>query len=262
MSSKRVALVTGGARGIGRAISEELARRGYTVAINYQRRNADACELRTQLREMGHTAEVFEADVSDYKQAQDLCLKVTKELGPIDLLVNNAGVTRDGLLLMMKEDNWKRVMDVNLNGVFNCSKAVVRSMCSRKSGVIINIGSGSGISPRSGQTNYSTTKAGLIGFTRSLARETAPYGVRALVVAPGFTRTEMAEMVSPRAMEESQRMIPMGRWGKPEEIAAVVGFMSSEEASYITGTTIIVDGGRAAGEQDFGPWAATSHFDS
>lgn len=258
MKPPKVALVTGGARGIGRAICKEFANRGYRVAINFQRRREEAESLRNELKELGAEAELFAADVSELSQAQQLCQEVSKKLGPIDVLVNNAGVTRDGLLMMMKEENWKRVMDVNLNAIYNCSKSVTRSMFARKHGVIINIGSGSGLSPRSGQTNYSTSKSALIGFTRSLAREAAAYDVRVLIVAPGFTRTEMAEMVSAKAAEESQRMIPMGRWGQPEEIAKVVGYMASEDASYITGTTVVVDGGRAAAEQDFGPWATPS----
>ena len=258
MNPPKVALITGGTRGIGRAISKEFANRGYSVAINYQRRLDEAESLRDELRELGSKAEIFAADVSELSEVQRMCLDVQKTLGPVDVLVNNAGVTRDGLLLMMKEENWKRVMDVNLNAIFNCSKSVMRGMFARKRGVIINIGSGSGLSPRSGQTNYSTSKSALIGFTRSLAREAAAYNVRVLIVAPGFTQTEMAEMVSAKAAEESQRMIPMGRWGQPEEIASVVGYMASDEASYITGTTIVVDGGRAAAEQDFGPWATPS----
>jgi 3-oxoacyl-[acyl-carrier protein] reductase len=257
MSQKKVALITGGSRGIGRAITRELGRQGYAVGINYQAREADALELRDTLIREGIVAEAFAADVSDYAQVQAMCQQVAKTLGPIEVLVNNAGVTRDGLLMMMPQKNWQRVLEVNLNGVFNCSKVVARQMCARKRGVIINIGSGSGLSPRAGQTNYSATKSALIGFTRSLARETASYGVRALVVAPGFTRTELAEMVDSAAVTESLRMIPLGRWGLPEEIASVIGYMISDDAAYITGVTIVVDGGRAASEQDFGPLTET-----
>ncbi len=256
MNKLPVALITGGSRGIGRAITIELARRGYAVAINYQARSAEADHFLAELHKAGHAAGIYQADVSDLQQVQTMCQKVTKELGPIEVLVNNAGVTRDGLFIMMQEKNWHRVMEVNLDGVFNCSKTVSRTMCARKRGVIINIGSGSGLSPRAGQTNYSTSKSALLGFTRSLARETAAYGVRALVVAPGFTRTELADMVDSTAIAESLRMIPLGRWGMPEEIASMVGYMVSDDAAYITGVTMVVDGGRAAGEQDFGPLAA------
>ncbi len=258
MSRKAVALVTGGSRGIGRAISLELARRGYAVAINYQHRAEEADKVVAEIQALGGEAITCAADVADLGQVQAMCAAIQKNLGPIEVLVNNAGITRDSLFLVMQEKNWERVLDVNLNGVFNCSKAVMRAMCARKRGVIITIGSGSGLSPRAGQTNYSTTKSAVLGFTRSLAREAAPYGVRALVVAPGFTRTELADMVDSAAAAESLRMIPLGRWGLPEEIAAVVGYMTSEDASYITGVTIAVDGGRAGGEQDFGPMAAVA----
>ncbi len=252
MTDRKVALITGGSRGIGKAITQRLAELGYSVAINYCARESDANEFCESLTSQGVTAQAFSADVSNLAQVQEMCQKITKQLGPIDLLVNNAGVTRDGLFMMMPTQNWQRVLKVNLDGVFNCSKVVSRLMCARKRGVIISIGSGSGLSPRTGQVNYSSTKSALIGFTRSLARETATYGVRALVVAPGFTHTELAESVSSAAAAESQRMIPMGRWGKPEEIANVVGFLASDDAAYITGVTIVVDGGRAASEQDFG----------
>lgn len=259
MNRPPVALITGGSRGIGKAITLELARRGYAVAINFHSRADEANQLCESLCTEGYTASVFAADVADLSQVQRMCLDITKKMGPIELLVNNAGVTRDGLFVMMQERNWQRVMDVNLNGTFNCSKTVVRQMCARKRGVIINIASGSGLSPRSGQTNYSASKSAILGFTRSLARETAAYGVRAVVVAPGFTRTELADMVDQKAIVESLRMIPLGRWGLPEEIASVVGFVASDDAAYITGVTIVVDGGRAAGEQDFGPLATLQH---
>lgn len=250
-----VALVTGGSRGIGGAISHELAGRGHAIAINYHSRDTEAKKLCDELIAEGHKAETFRADVSDNAQVQEMCKNINKQLGPIDVLVNNAGVTRDSLFIMMKHADWQRVMDVNLNGVFNCSKMVSRYMCARKKGVIINIGSGSGLSPRKGQTNYSSTKSALIGFTRSLARETAEYGVRALVVAPGFTRTELADMIPAKAIDESLSMIPLGRWGLPEEVAKMVGYLCSDDAQSITGVTMVVDGGRAAAEQDFGPLA-------
>jgi 3-oxoacyl-[acyl-carrier protein] reductase len=161
MSKPAVALVTGGSRGIGRAVSLELARRGYAIAINCQARIEDAERLRDELHQQGALANVYPADVADGQQVQAMCQAISKQMGPIEVLVNNAGVTRDGLLMMMTDKSWHRVMEVNLNGVFNCSKAVSRLMCARKRGVIINIGSGSGLSPRAGQTNYSATKSGL-----------------------------------------------------------------------------------------------------
>lgn len=253
MNKGPVALVTGGSRGIGRAISRELATRGYSVAINYCSREDDAIGLRDELRSLGKVAEVFAADVSVASEAEVLIKNVSKHFGPIEVLVNNAGVTRDSLFMMMQHRHWEKVMETNLNGVYYCSKAVFRTMCARKRGVIVTIGSGSGLSPRAGQTNYSATKSAILGFSRSLAREAASYGVRSLVVAPGFTKTELADLVDSKAAEESLRMIPMGRWGRPEEIATVVGFLVSEDAQYINGVTVVVDGGRAAMEQDFGP---------
>ena len=200
---------------------------------------------------------MLQFDVSDYNATQSAVMKAQKEFGAIEALVNNAGITRDGMFMMMTEKGWSRVMEVNLDAVFNCCKAVSRTMVAKRRGVIINIGSGSGISPRAGQVNYSTTKAAVIGMTRSLARELAPHNVRALVVAPGFTRTEMADAVSPAAAAESLRLIPMGRWGEPEEIAKVIGYMCSDDAAYITGVTVVVDGGRAGHEQDYGIMSAS-----
>ncbi|HBE69791.1 MAG TPA: beta-ketoacyl-ACP reductase [Planctomycetaceae bacterium] len=251
-----VALVTGGSRGIGRATSLELARRGYSIAINYHSRSAEAETLRDELQSKGHDAECYRADVGDREQVNAMCRTIESKQGPTEVLVNNAGVTRDVLFMMMQARAWQDVMNTNLDGVYNCCKAVSRYMCARKRGVMINIGSGSGISPRVGQTNYSSSKSAIIGMTRSLARETAPYGVRALTVAPGFTRTELADMVDAKAIEHSLSMIPLARWGLPEEIAEVIGYMASNDAAYITGVTIVVDGGRASGEQEFGPFAA------
>ncbi len=249
---KPVALVTGGSRGIGRAICLELARRGYFVVINYVSQEESARNVLAELTERGGEGAVIQADVSDFSAAQKCVMTISKEYGPVEALINNAGITRDCMFMMMTEKNWSRVMQVNLDAVFNCCKAVSRTMVARRKGVIINIGSGSGLSPRAGQVNYSSSKSAILGFTRSLARELANYNVRVLTVAPGFTQTEMADAVSPEAAKESLRLIPMGRWGKPQEIASVVGYMCSNDASYITGVTIVVDGGRAGAEQDFG----------
>lgn len=255
-SPRRVALVTGGSRGIGRATSIELAQRGYFVLVNYVSDAQSAEATLAAITSGGGKGALLQFDVSDYNSTQSAVLKAQKEFGPIEALVNNAGITRDGMFMMMTEKGWSRVMEVNLDAVFNCCKAVSRTMVAKRRGVIINIGSGSGISPRAGQVNYSTSKAAVIGMTRSLARELAPHNVRALVVAPGFTRTEMADAVSPSAVAESLRLIPMGRWGEPEEIAKVIGYMCSDDAAYITGVTVVVDGGRAGHEQDYGIMSA------
>lgn len=254
--SRRVALVTGGSRGIGRATSIELARRGYFVVINFVSDCRSAESTLAEINSCGGEGALLQFDVSDYLATQSAILKAQKEHGPIEVLVNNAGITRDGLFMMMTEKGWSRVMEVNLDAVFNCSKAVSRSMVAKRRGVIVTVGSGSGISPRTGQVNYSTSKAAILGMNRSLARELAPHNVRAIIVAPGFTRTEMADAVSPHAIAESQRLIPMGRWGEPEEIAKVIGFMCSDDAAYLTGITVVVDGGRAGHEQDYGIMSA------
>ena len=251
-SPRRIALVTGGSRGIGRATSIELAQRGYFVLVNYVSDAQSAEATLAAITAAGGQGALLQFDVSDYSATQSAVMRAQKEFGPIEALINNAGITRDGMFMMMTEKGWSRVMEVNSDAVFNCCKAVSRTMVAKRRGVIINIGSGSGISPRAGQVNYSTTKAAVIGMTRSLARELAPHNVRALVVAPGFTRTEMADAVSPAAAAESLRLIPMGRWGEPEEIAKVIGYMCSDDAAYITGVTVVVDGGRAGHEQDYG----------
>ena len=249
---RKVALVTGGSRGIGRHVSLELAARGYFVAINFVRDRESADATLAEIQAAGGSGALYQADVTVPEQVQAMVKAIASSQRRIDLLVNNAGVTRDGVFMMMSADNWLKVLDTNMNSVFHCCKAVIRYMIAQKSGVIVNIGSGSGISPRMGQTNYSTTKSGIIGFTRSLAREVANNGVRVLTVAPGFTRTEMADSVSAATVAESLRMIPMGRWGMPQEIAKVVGFVASDDAAYLNAVTIIVDGGRAGAEQDFG----------
>ncbi len=251
-STTKVALVTGGSRGIGRHIALELAARGYFVAINYLSNTPRAQATLDEIRSKGGDGSLHKADVTMLAEVQSMIKAIHAAHRRLDVLVNNAGVTRDSIMMMMKLDDWKRVIETNLDSVFYCSKSVIRFMIAQKSGVIINIGSGSGLSPRVGQVNYSSTKSSIIGFTRSLARELAGSGVRALVVAPGFTRTEMTDAVSNATIEESLKMIPMGRWGRPEEIAKVVGFAASEDASYLTGITIAVDGGRAGAEQDFG----------
>ncbi len=251
-SVTKVALVTGGSRGIGRHIALELAARGYFVAINYLSNTPRAQATLDEIRSKGGNGSLHQADVTVLAEVQNMIKAIHATHRRLDVLVNNAGVTRDSIMMMMKLDDWKRVIETNLDSVFYCSKSVIRLMIAQKSGVIINIGSGSGLSPRIGQVNYSATKSSIIGFTRSLAREVAGSGVRALVVAPGFTRTEMTDAVSSATIEESLKMIPMGRWGRPEEIAKVVGFAASEDASYLTGITIAVDGGRAGAEQEFG----------
>ncbi len=253
---RRVAVVTGGSRGLGRAISLELARSGAFVVINYRSGESQARETLERLRAEGGQGALARADVADGAAVREMFHQVQREHGRVDILVNNAGITRDEYLLVMRPESWRDVLRTNLHGVYHCSRAVVRGMCAARHGVIVNIGSGSSVSPRVGQVNYGATKSGLIGFTKALARELAPRGVRVVGVAPGFIHTEMSHAVSPRVLEESLRRIPMRRWGEPEEVARIVGFLSSEEASFLTGQMLLVDGGRMADENDFGTLSA------
>jgi 3-oxoacyl-[acyl-carrier protein] reductase len=249
--SGRVALVTGASRGLGQAISVELARRGAYIAVNYRKHGEDALKTLDLVRQAGSDGGLFPADVSNAEAVNSMFADLMAEKARIDVLVNNAGITRDQPFLMMREDDWRNVLNTDLHAVFLCAKAALRPMCAARHGVIINIGSGSGISPRPGQVNYSSAKSALIGFTRSLAREAARNNVRVLLVAPGFTATDMSQSLAPQVIQDSLRKIPLGRWGLPEEIAAVVGYMASNHAAFINGQSIIVDGGRAAMEQDF-----------
>ena len=250
--TNRVALVTGGGRGIGRAVATELAARGDFVVINCKSKTEEAESVLAEIRSAGGDGAVYQADITDSKQVQAMFRDVKKEHGFVEVLINNAGITRDSLMMRMSTSNWQQVVDTNLNGVFHCCKAASRVMAAKGRGVIVCIGSGSGLSPRAGQVNYSSTKSALLGFVRSLAREMAPQGVRCLTVAPGFTKTEMAAAIPASAVEESLRMIPMNRWGFPEEIAQVIRFATSPDLKSLTGITLVVDGGRAGMEQDFG----------
>jgi len=239
----RVAIVTGGARGIGRAITEALANRGADVAI---------ADVKLELAEQS-AKEIFQStnrriiavpvDVSSFASASQMVERVINEFGKVDILVNNAGITRDKLLMRMEEEDWDVVLDINLKGAFNCSKAVVRSMMRQHYGRIVNISSVSGQAGQVGQVNYSASKAGLIGLTKSLARELASREITVNAVAPGFIPTALTEVLSVEFKEAAIKMIPLGRMGKPEEIAYAVAFLASDEAAYITGQVLAVDGG-------------------
>jgi 3-oxoacyl-[acyl-carrier protein] reductase len=239
----RVAIITGGARGIGRAIAEKLASRGANLVI------ADmlidlAKQTAEEISQSGNTKAIAaKVDVTDGKSASELVDLTIKEFGKVDILINNAGITRDTLILRMDEADWDAVLNVNLKGVFNCSKAVVRSMMKQRYGRIVNISSVSGQAGQVGQTNYSASKAGVIGFTKALAREVASRQITVNAVAPGFIPTALTNDLS----EDLKKMIltatPIGRMGTPEEVAAAVTFLASEEAAYITGQILAVDGG-------------------
>jgi len=230
----KTALVTGGSRGIGRAIAVELARAGATVTLSYRSGKDEAEEV---ARETGGRA--VQADVSQPGQAKEL----VGAAGDLDILVNNAGVTRDGLLARMSEEDWSDVIETNLGGVFHTCRAAVRGMMKRRAGSIVNISSIVGLHGNPGQTNYSASKAGIIGFTKALARELGNRGIRANVVAPGYVDTRLTQVIADEMRELMLANTPLGRFGTPEDIAGAVRFLCSDEASFITGEVLLVDGG-------------------
>ncbi len=241
----RIALVTGAGRGIGRAIALELSRRGASVVLNYNKSAEAAESLSAEIQAVGGKAAIFQADVSNFKQAQDLVKFAIDTFGDLHILVNNAGITRDMLIMMMSEEDWDAVINTNLKSTFNCSKAAVKHMMRKRYGRIINIASVAGQMGNPGQTNYSSSKAGQIGFTKSLAREIASRNITVNAIAPGFVDTEILDAMSPETLEAMLKMVPLGRKGKPEEIAFATAFLASDQAAYITGQVLGVDGGMA-----------------
>jgi 3-oxoacyl-[acyl-carrier protein] reductase len=241
----RVALVTGASRGIGRSIAVLLAARGHHVAVNY-RTNADAAaEVVEAIAGTGGEALAVQADVSDADQVTAMFAAVEEHLGAVEVLVNNAGVTRDGLLLRMKPDAWDEVLATDLRSAYLCSRAALRGMVKERWGRIVSIGSVSGVAGNAGQANYAAAKAGLIGFSKSLAKEVGSRGITVNVVAPGFIETDLTASLAATSAERLLENISLGRFGRPEEIASVVGYLAADEAGYITGQTIVVDGGLA-----------------
>ncbi len=245
MADKQIALVTGGARGIGRAIVEELFAQGYSVIFTYNSNKEKAETFAKELtdRATGTSAEAVKLDVSIPAEATAELERIIASYGQIDLVVNNAGVTKDGLLMRMSEADWDLVLDTNLKGVFNVTKAAIRPMMSQKRGKIINITSVVGLSGNPGQANYCASKAGVIGFTKSIAKEVASRGITVNAVAPGYIETDMTGKLTDAQKQAMLGMIPLKRAGKPEDIAKAVFFLASSGADYITGQTIIVDGG-------------------
>ena len=240
-----IALVTGASRGIGKAVAFELAAGGLAVAVNYAASADKAEAVVDQIRQNGGTAIAVQADVSDPEAVASMIATVESELGAVTVLVNNAGITDDGLLLRMTAEQWDRVLSTNLRSAFLCTKAVLRGMIRAKGGRIINISSVSGVAGNAGQANYAASKAGLIGFTKSIAKEVGSRGITVNAVAPGFIATDMTEALGDNVTDAAAAQISLGRLGEPEEIASVVGYLASDGASYITGQAIVVDGGLA-----------------
>ncbi len=243
--SGKVAVVTGASRGIGKAIALELAKRGAKIIVNYSKSAEGANEAVEAIKAAGGEAVAMQADVSVAKAATALVKSATETYGRLDILVNNAGTTRDQLIMMMPEEDWDTVITTNLKSAFNCSKAAVKTMMRQRTGRIINISSVSGVMGNGGQTNYSASKAGLIGFTKALAREVAGRNITVNAIAPGFVPTDLTSTLPENLKTETMKMIPLGRWGTVEDVAYAVAFLASDEAAYITGQTLNVDGGMA-----------------
>ncbi|MEP1150716.1 MAG: 3-oxoacyl-[acyl-carrier-protein] reductase [Balneola sp.] len=238
-------LVTGGSRGIGRSIALRLAEFGADVAITYARSADAANDVVKEIEALGRKGKAFQADAVDYAQAEEVIKTIGEEFGKIDVLVNNAGITKDNLILRMSEEQWDDVITTNLKSIFNYSKAVARPMMKNRGGSIINISSVVGISGNAGQTNYSASKAGIIGFTKSYAKELASRNIRANVIAPGYILTDMTDQLDEKVLEGIKAETPLGRAGEANEVADAVVFLASDMSAYITGETIRVDGGMA-----------------
>lgn len=240
--NKRV-IVTGATKGLGKAIALSFARQGAWVAVNYSNDENSAADLKSQLDDLGSEFMILKADVSLRTDVEKMFSRVVKKWEYVDILINNAGIIRDKLLMFLNEDDWDRVIAVNLKGTYLCSRAVIRAMISQKFGRIINIASPSALTGRSGQTNYAASKGGIISFTKSLAKETARLGITVNAVCPGVIVTPMTENLSPETTCDITSRIPMGRLGQPEDVVGAVLFLASEKAAYITGQVLAVDGG-------------------
>lgn len=243
MLEGKTAIVTGASRGIGKAIAQKLASQGAAVVINYNGSEEKAQEAQREIQEKGGTASIYRCNVADYAQCEKFIQDVIQEYGSLDILVNNAGITKDGLLMKMSEEDFDKVIATNLKGAFNTIRFASRQMLKQRSGRIINMSSVSGVAGNAGQANYAASKAGLIGLTKAAARELASRGVTVNAIAPGFIETDMTNVLGDKVKEAAVAQIPLGRFGKPEQVAAAAAFLASEEAGYITGQTLHVDGG-------------------
>ena len=240
---ENVAFITGATRGIGRQIAITLAKNGFDIALNYRTQNEELEDLKKEIESENVKCFAVQGDVSSFESAEEMVNKIIEKFGKIDVLVNNAGITKDMLLMRMKKEDFESVIDVNLVGTFNITKNVIPFMMKQRSGRIINISSVVGISGNAGQTNYSASKAGIIGFTKSLAKEVGGRNILVNAVAPGFIETQMTDVLKDEVKEEIAKQIPLKRMGTTQDVANVVKFLASEESSYITGQVIQVDGG-------------------
>ena len=243
MLKNKIALITGAGRGIGRAIAIALAKEGAEVVINYNGSEERAKEVKQTIEENGGKASIYKCNVSDFVACEAMIKDIVKEYGHLDILVNNAGITKDGLIMKMKEEDFDSVLNVNLKATFNTIRHSARQMLKQRSGKIINISSVSGILGNVGQANYAASKAGVIGLTKTMARELGSRGITVNAIAPGFVDTEMTEVLSEEIRENACKQIILGRFGKPEDIANTAVFLASDKADYITGQVISVDGG-------------------
>lgn len=243
MLKNKIALITGAGRGIGRAIAIALAKEGAEVVINYNGSEERAKEVKQTIEENGGKASIYKCNVSDFATCEAMIKDIVKEYGHLDILVNNAGITKDGLIMKMKEEDFDSVLNVNLKGTFNTIRHSARQMLKQRSGKIINISSVSGILGNVGQANYAASKAGVIGLTKTMARELGSRGITVNAIAPGFVETEMTGVLSEEIRENACKQIILGRFGKPEDIANTAVFLASDKADYITGQVISVDGG-------------------
>lgn len=243
MLKDKVALISGATRGIGKAIALELAEAGVHVSFNYAKSVTEAKELEQRLRGLGVKAQSFQADIKDFSAVQDWVNRSREAFGGIDIVVNNAGIIRDKALAMMAPEDWLEVINTNLIGTINLSRAAIITMVKQKSGAIVNVSSVTGLIGMPRQTNYAASKAGMIGFTKALAKEVAGYGIRVNAVAPGFIETDMVSQLKEDYKEKVCARIPLGRFGRPEDVARTVKFLVSDLAGYITGQVIVMDGG-------------------